>query len=45
MVSLNTEPLCERLVKDVSAIMNSPFWVDALKKGLAHGVGDQLNGN
>jgi hypothetical protein len=44
MVSVDAEPLCDRLVKDVSAIMNSSFWVEALKKGLARGVGDRLNG-
>jgi hypothetical protein len=32
MVSVDAEPLCDRLVKDVSAIMNSSFWVEALKK-------------
>ena len=32
----------ERFDRDIATLMNSPFWVDALKKGFAKGVGDQL---
>jgi len=32
----------ERLGRDMNTLMNSPFWVEALKKGFAKGVGDRL---
>lgn len=35
----------DRLTKDVDTLMNSPFWIEALKTKKARGVSEQLNCN
>ena len=47
---LNADPFyrlvaSERLTKDVESLMNSSFWIEALKSRTAQGISDQLNCN
>jgi hypothetical protein len=37
------ELLSDRLLKDIKLLMNSSFWIDALKSGYAKGIGRQLS--
>ena len=47
---LNADPFyrlvaSERLTRDVESLMNSSFWIEALKSRTAQGISDQLNCN
>lgn len=37
------ELLSDRLIKDIKLLMNSSYWIDALKSGYAKGIGKQLS--